>query len=262
MAIAVSLGRPIVRWWVGTDVYQVLEKTTIAENVRSFRWLFSMQIAVSPHLVQELETAGVHAQYIPSITELDKAPTVLNSVPKSILVYLPTQRKGFYGVSFLESAIKTYRDIEFVIVADETHSLVEYPNVRSVGWVGEMSEIWNSVGCLLRITRHDGMPRMVLEALLRGKYVIYSWPFPGCMLARSEDQMLRAIKDFRKFTSVNWNGISKVQELLTPDPGARFSAVLTDTLNERNLARRIRGMWVALALTCKMKYRLRRERSL
>lgn len=131
-----------------------------------------------------------------------------------------------------------------------------------MGWVSEMAEIWDSVGCLLRTTRHDGMSRMVLEALLWGKHVIFSWPFPGCVLAGSEDEVLRAIKDFRKLTSVNLNGISKVQELLTPDPGARFGSVLTDTLKERNLARRIRGMWVAVALTCKMKYRSMSKRSL
>ena len=120
LAIAVSLGRPVVRWWVGTDVFQILEDPASARNVRSYCWLFSRQIAVSPHLVQELEDVGIQAQYIPSVTELDKVATVLNRVPKSILIYLPTQRRDFYGVALVEEAIKAYPDIEFVIVGDES----------------------------------------------------------------------------------------------------------------------------------------------
>jgi hypothetical protein len=83
LAVAVSLGRPVVRWWVGTDVYNVLENQLIADSVRSCRWMFSRQIAVSPHLVDELETIGIQAQYIPSVCELDVVATVLKNVPRS-----------------------------------------------------------------------------------------------------------------------------------------------------------------------------------
>ena len=255
LAIAVALGRPVIRWWVGTDVLQILENPTIANSVRNYHWLFSRQIAVSPHLAKELETVGIQAQYIPSVIELDKVATVLNDVPKSILIYLPTQRKDFYGAALVEDAIKAYPGIEYVIVADEAHSLAGYPNVRSMGWVSEMSEIWNSVGGLVRITRHDGMPRMVLEALRRGKHVIFSTPFPGCILSRSKENLFQAITSFSKLTSVNMEGISQVKELLTPDPGERFSAVLTEVLRERKLERSMRAIWVAITLTYKLKTR-------
>jgi len=257
LAVAVSLGRPLVRWWVGTDVFNALERPLIAESARSSRWMFSRQIAVSPHLVDELETIGIQAQYIPSVCELDTVATVLNNVPGSILVYLPGKRREFYGSDLVEEAIKAYPDIEFVIVADEAHSLAAYPNVRSMGWVSDMEEIWDSVGGLLRMTSHDGMPRMVLEALRRGKHVIYAWPFPGCILAESRDEVFRALDDFRRQTSVNLDGISQVQKLLASDPAARFGAVLAEVLDERKPVRCIRGIGAAVTHTCRMKTRSR-----
>ena len=253
LAIAVSLGLPVIRWWVGSDVITLLESARIAEGVSACSWLFSRQIAVSPHLVKELRTVGVPATYLPSVIELDKDVRVLNNVPRSVLVYLPQKKKEFYGVSLVREAVKQYRDIEFVIVADDEHSLASYSNVRSVGWVSEMDDIWDSVGGLLRVTRHDGMPRMVLEALRRGKHVIYSWPFPGCVLANTKDDVFSALSDFRDINSTNMTGIAQVQELLTPDPAARFSEMIAEVLKERKLFRLVRGIGLAITLTIKMK---------
>lgn len=253
LAIAVSLGLPVIRWWVGSDVITLLESARIAEGVSACSWLFSRQIAVSPHLVQELKTVGVPATYLPSVIELDKNVRVLNNVPRTVLVYLPQKKKEFYGVSLVKEAVKQYRDIEFVIVADDEHSLASYSNVRSVGWVSEMDDIWDSVGGLLRITRHDGMPRMVLEALRRGKHVIYSWPFPGCVHASTKDDVFSALSDFREVSSTNMTGIAQVQELLTPDPAARFSEMIVEVLKERKLFRLVGGIGLAITLTLKMK---------
>ena len=51
---------------------------------------------------------------------------------------------------------------------------------------------------MLRLTEHDGMPRMVLDCLLRGKYVIFAWPCPGCWLARNEEEVQQRIDEFRR----------------------------------------------------------------
>ena len=76
--------------------------------------------------------------------------------------------------------------------------------------------------------------------------MIYSWPFPGCVLAKSKDDLIRAILNFSKLTSVNTNGISQVQELLTPNPAEKFGALLTELLKKRNPAKCIRGIGIVI----------------
>ena len=239
LAIAGVLGLPIIRWWVGTDVFNVLNDLSNAESVRSTRWLFSRQIAVSPHLVDELKIVGVRARYIPSVIELDESPRILDKAIKTILVYLPTKRRAFYRADIIEDAVRAYPDLEFIIVADEEHSLDYYPNVRSVGWTEEMAEIWDATGCLLRVTKHDGMPRMVLEALRRGKHVIYSWPFPGCVRAKSQKEVFHALDHFREQTLINSEGVSLVQDILTPNPLRRFHDEMNEMTKNWNIAVRI-----------------------
>jgi len=38
---------------------------------------------------------------------------------------------------------------------------------------------------LWRPVRHDGLSFMVLEALARGRHILYSYPFPGCVQVTS-----------------------------------------------------------------------------
>ena len=40
-------------------------------------------------------------------------------------------------------------------------------------------------GCILRVTQHDGLPRMLIEGLLRGMYAIYAWPLAGMLAGQN-----------------------------------------------------------------------------
>ncbi|MGH7620738.1 MAG: hypothetical protein ACREMU_00195, partial [Gemmatimonadaceae bacterium] len=170
LAIAVVQNVPVIRWWVGTDVFNVLTRDDVRRSAKRFDRIVSANVAVAPHLVEELASAGIRARYVPSVLDPDlDAPSVVawEHSPRPMLVYLPDSRKEFYGLPVVEQMIEANRDLRFVILADQTHALAAHPNVESLGWVTDMSELYDRAGCVLRITEHDGLPRMLMEGVLR-----------------------------------------------------------------------------------------------
>lgn len=237
--LARLFGCMIVRWWVGSDVLYCLRSEAEARASQALDRLVDLNLAVAPHLVEELAAIGIRAEFSPSVCNLSTGeagpPTVL---PRSVLVYLPSNRKDFYGHDLVAAAIEKNRDLEFVIVGDESHALSAFPNVCSLGWIEDMGEIWPRVGVLLRMTEHDGLPRMVLEALANSRYVIYAWPLDGCWHARSCDEMLRYLECFKGTTEPNAAGPLAAQNI-----AGTATRRLLDTIGERQpscgLTRRI-----------------------
>lgn len=205
--LADLLGCMAVRWWVGTDVLLCLQSPEVAASARALDAAVGLNIAVAPHLVQELASIGIRATYVPSVCDLsalERAPP--EGLPRGILVYLPTARKDFYGFAAVRRAVEDNPDLPFIIVSDDSHSLARYSNVTSLGWVSDMDPVWAQVGALLRITQHDGMPRMALEALARGRYVIYSRPMVGCWLAETTEQIQAQLDRFKAARQPNTVG--------------------------------------------------------
>ncbi|MDQ2930324.1 MAG: hypothetical protein M3Y05_05830, partial [Gemmatimonadota bacterium] len=188
LAMAVALNVPIVRWWVGSDVLNVLAREDVRRSASRLDGIVSTNVAVAPHLSSELASVGIHAEVVPSPLDPD---LVTSEVAEStdhvrpILMYLPGTQKEFYGFEIVQRVIEANRDLRFIIIADETHALTSHPNVESLGWVDDMKSLYSKAGCILRITKHDGLPRMLIEGMLRGMYAIYSWPLNGSWQART-----------------------------------------------------------------------------
>jgi hypothetical protein len=239
LALAAVLGKPIIRWWVGSDALIVLKDSDARRGARQLDKFVKANVVVAPHMVSELRTIPIKSLCIPSVVG-DSAflPADKGSPPRAFLVYLPTDRHTHYCGDLIEEVVKLCPSIKFVIVGDDSHSFTRYTNVQSLGWVDDLSAVWPSVGGLLRITTHDGLPRMVLEALQRGKYVIYSWPYPGCWRANTLDEIVTAIGRFRKVSSPNQEGLEAVSQLLTPPPEERFAELLRRHIEPLSLWRR------------------------
>jgi hypothetical protein len=220
--LARLFGGTIVRWRVGSDVLSCLRSDQAATAARQLDLAVDLNIAAAPHLVDELRSIGVRAEYVPSVCDLSSVDAeVPASLPSSVLAYLPTDRKAFYGEDVVISAAEANPHLRFIIVGDDSHSLARYPNVQSLGWVDDMHELWPRVGLLLRVTEHDGLPRMVLEALARGRYVIYSWPLEGCWFARSRDCVLQRLEGFGSIVGPNTAG-REVARRIGADAGRSY----------------------------------------
>ena len=253
LASAAALGTPVVRWWVGTDVLRVLQDADTRRSALEMQRILSGQLAVSPHLVEELASVGLHADYLPSVLDPGPPPAVLADVPKALLVYFPTDKSEVYDGSRTRAAIEAFPQVRFVVVGDRSGSLAGYANVDDLGWVGDMDPVWQRVGGLMRLTAHDGMPRMVLEALRRGKHVIYSWPFPACILCRTDEDVRAGIATFLRTDAVNAEGIAEAERVLRADPARQFEELLVALATGSHWQRRLS----AAAVTAKQTLRLK-----
>ena len=151
LALAAAVGVPVVRWWVGTDVLNVISRDALLRNAASVDRIVSTNVAAAPHLVDELRTAGIHAQFVPSVIDADVSQSAVmdwSGPTRPILVYMPESRKEFFGIDVIEPAIRENPDLTFLVVADESHSLALYPNVESFGWVSEMGHLYERAGCI------------------------------------------------------------------------------------------------------------------
>ncbi|MEP7065125.1 MAG: hypothetical protein ABI889_03750 [Gemmatimonadota bacterium] len=231
LAIAVALDVPVVRWWVGTDVLTAMTQPELRADVQRVDSIVSENIAVAPHLVDELASIGIGARFVPSVLDPGIVPRSMISWGnelRPVLIYLPGSRKEFYRIDVLEPVIASSPDIRFIIVADDTHALAKYPNVESLGWVSDMRELYTRAGCVLRITEHDGLPRMLMEALLSGMYAIYSWPLDGSWLARTADEALSGLARYREMNEPNVHGREAMLEMMRSRPDQIMSSVISD----------------------------------
>lgn len=246
LAHAAARSIPIIRWWVGTDVPDCFKDWRRGISSRVLNRLVAVNVAVAPHLQTELAGYGVSSLVIPSVLDSEPERLTPNDPKvhcKALLVYLPNrqgQDREFYGERFVRTAIQKNPDINFVVVADDDHTLAPYPNVESLGWVDDMEPVWKRVSGVLRVTTYDGLPRMILECLLRGKYAIYSWPLPGAWLAKTEEDVQRQVERFRETTEFNFEGQRAARQLLTPNPGDAFADLIRATITESKRHRRRR----------------------
>lgn len=233
LCLARLIGVPVVKWWVGTDVYNALSSQRL-QFLNRMLSSFAFNIAVSPHLVDELRSIGIKSIFIPSVIYEPRISPSEYNLGSSVLVYLPTNRKSFYRYDLIVSLIEKFDDINFIVIADEEHSLSRYSNVDSLGWVKDMSSVWPKVGCLLRITRHDGLPRMVIGALRRKKYVIYSWPLYGCWLAKNYDECAFYLRKFRSLNTYNKEAEYAFRKILGDiPPEEKFLSILKKRFKNR-----------------------------
>ncbi len=112
-----------------------------------------------------------------------------------------------------------------------------------------MEEIWPDIGVVLRVTEHDGLPRMVLDGLLRGRYAIYAWPLAGCWPGHDEDSVQAALEQFRQTIDFNDVGRQAVRELLTPSPVVQFVKAIEGAVRERMWLCRATAAYLACRIT-------------
>lgn len=92
----------------------------------------------------------------------------------------------------------------------------------------EMAGVYDRAGCILRVTKHDGLPRMLMERLLRGMYAIYSRPLSGCWEARTPEEIQRALVRYHATTAPNIAGREAMLGLLRSRPDERMAELIAN----------------------------------
>jgi hypothetical protein len=207
------LGKKVVIHWVGTDVLRVKKKPLVREVIKR---VANLHLTVSSGLAEELKQMGIKATVIPlTPTYLPKAnPTW--PPDRVVHVYLPEGKGKFYGAEITFKLAREMPDVNFLITANNGNGMPQLPNVTYLGWVEDMEMVWSKVRVYLRLTKHDGMPLTVIEALQRGRYVIWSYEFPHCMQALSVEDAKKDLEVALEQKGMNVDGMVYTSHAFNP----------------------------------------------
>jgi len=177
------------------------------------RFYSGFHLAEASNLKRELHSVGIYARTQPqgmrSFEGVEIPP--LPEKP-SVLTMLPAQRFEFYGGNEVLEMAAAAPDIRWLIVANDGKGLPNMPNVEYLGTLRDMDSVFRRTTVLVRLTKHDGLSKIVLEALAKGRYVVWSHPMPHCRLARTADAALREVRAAIALDSPNLQGAAYVRK--------------------------------------------------
>jgi hypothetical protein len=241
--LAMVRRRPMVIHWVGADVGFALDawraKRASERLIRS-----ATHLADAPWLIDELRELGIHASYAPmpvpaiAAAEPEPLPTRFR-----VLVYYPADpidRESFDAEAIFR-VIGALPEVSFLLIPSPPDTLPAPlpPNLEARAWVDDMDAVYRDISVYLRLTVHDGTSFMVIEALSRGRHVVWTFPVEGAIEARGFEQVTAALRelqarDDRGGLELNVHGREAV--LRNFDPGrlaAELDRRLRAALSER-----------------------------
>lgn len=201
--IAFSKKVPVVMNWVGTDVLKANKKF----NAGTYRKDYienAIHFCEVDWIREELKEIGINAKVVSFIAfEKEFKLKKLESDRLKVLSYIATNRAAFYGIDAFIELANNFPKIDFSIAGFDESNAVNMPtNVKALGWVENMDEVFNENHVCLRFPEHDGLSVFILESLARGKKVMYKYPFDYCNHCPDEkglhEQMLDIEKEFNR----------------------------------------------------------------
>jgi glycosyltransferase involved in cell wall biosynthesis len=223
--IAFARHIPTLVIWAGSDVLMAAQNPfdLAVTKRRGYD-----NVAVAPWLVDELQTLGISAKNL-SVGAMDAAED-LRPLPKvfRVLTYLPEPRRAFYGEERVYALARRMPDLQFVVLGPGGVDEAAPSNVTFTGHVDDVQARIDASTVLLRLTDHDGMSVLVLEALARGRHVIWTHDYPGVRVADSTDKAYEVLSHLRDThaegrLALNVEGHDYVRERFSAsDVAARF----------------------------------------
>jgi glycosyltransferase involved in cell wall biosynthesis len=189
-AAAKFFAKRVLVYWIGSDVLHAAGAGRVW--TRRVQRLVDTNLTVTAGLRAELASQGVRAEVIPIVSDLRGVNVEPLPARFAVLAYLPAHDHVFYGSATVSELARRLPAVDFLVVGGWRDERL-LRNLIALGFVSDMSEVYRRSSVLLRLTPHDGLPKMVLEALAWGRRVIWSQPFPHCMLAQSVNEAERAI---------------------------------------------------------------------
>lgn len=215
------LGRPTIKHWIGSDAHSLADGRGLAHAFKV--WILrnwpAYHLAVTQGLAERLAPLGIRTAGI--VRYVTESVTIghLEPLPErfTVLSYWTPGRREFYGGNIVLEAARKMPDVRFRIVGNDGTDEPTAPNVEYLGYRKDMPTVFSQATVLVRLPRTDGAPNMPLEMLVRGRYVIYNEPLDGCILARSVEEVCRALADLRDETLPNADGARLVREQFSPE---------------------------------------------
>ena len=189
--------RPTVIHWVGTDALiatEELARGNVARQVvtKPTHWVDGRWLS------DELAPLGIHAEYVPLPIPVPHGEPPPLPADFRVLLYLPEDafdREVFDVETILRLPLE-FPDIAFTIRPSSAASLPSPlpANVDAPGWATNIEDLYANTTVVVRLTTHDGVSFMAVEALSRGRYVIWTFPMEGAILASGFEAVAEATR--------------------------------------------------------------------
>jgi len=218
LRVARLLGKRIVLHWVGTDVAGFSKAVARGNTAlgRFYRRVPHAHFADSPELMDELAALGVGAELFRLLPEgVEARPMPMPEKP-AVLAYWSHDRRAFYGGPIVDALAEEFRDVTFYVVGSDGAGEPQHPNMKYLGRLDGLEDVYRSVGVLVRMPEHDSLSAMVLEMLARGRWVIYSKPFPHTETATNLDEAREALRRCLDRQGPNLEGQEYVRQNFSP----------------------------------------------
>lgn len=197
---------PVVMNWVGTDVLKALELYK-SGNYRKDYISKSIHYCEVDWIKDELKQIGIEAEIVNFASFDKKFDSIKTKNDRfTVLSYIPEKRSDFYGMKTFLKLAKHFPQIDFVIAGTEAIDYFPLPeNVKALGWVSDMDALFLRSHVCLRFPEHDGLSTFILEAMARGKEVIYKYNFNHCNFCPTEEACILTIQDlYSRFMDGKW----------------------------------------------------------
>lgn len=185
---------PIVVIWAGSDVIKASTKPQELQVIREEGFL---HLSDGPWLVDELRVLGIEAEYLPLTAVRPGSEPQPLPAQFRVMTYLPEPRRDFYGEDLTYAIAAEFPEVPFTVVGAGGANPAAPPNVEFCGYVNDTARRLDESTVLLRVPQHDGKSMFVLEALSRGRHVIWNYDFPHVRTAKTCEEMIAALRSLR-----------------------------------------------------------------
>lgn len=211
-----AAGKKVVFHWVGSDLYGLARRPAARALFRAVRGGVALHVADAPWLVADLKALGLAAHLVPTVSEkMAPAPVPLPDTFR-LLAYCPDRRRDFYGWPAIKMVAELFPAVGVVAVGGGPEAGAP-ANVDFRGVVdgAGMDRCYAETSALLRPTATDGLSQMVLEALARGRQVIWTRRFPHCIYAVTPGEVVSAVERLVADCPLNAAGAAYVTDHFT-----------------------------------------------
>jgi len=194
--IANALNIPVFVFWAGSDVVALLKRPADVEHLRMKNLT---HLAAAPWLVEELRSVRIQADFVPAAGVTPPAEPKPFEEAFRVVTYLPQIRADFYGAQTVYAVARALPEVTFVVTGSHNGSDPRAPqNVSFSGHLEDVTSVLDASVVLLRIPKHDGLSTMVLEALSRGRYVLWTHNIPGVLVTKALDDVVASLQALKR----------------------------------------------------------------
>jgi hypothetical protein len=199
--------KPILYHWIGTDVYRLIKDSLLKRTFKKFviQSSYVKNLVVSENLKNELNHHNISSTILPltKLKFIDEIPLFPDKF--SVLAYVPEDRWDFYNGDLILELAEKLPQTEFHILASGNRKS-NLPNVFFYDFVEDVTPFYKRCSVLVRVTVHDGLPKMVLEALAYGRHVLWNGSLPYCFKVNSIDECVMVLNKLKGETKANEKG--------------------------------------------------------